>query len=305
MKRILILCALSLFAILNFGAETQAASRKEKAPKNGDLGWTVRQLDGDKLVWYSFRGEKFGAQQFVNVLALDLNSEDYELDFVVLDRGDSLSSVATKRDAVVAINGTYEWDASFVKAGGKVFSEITLPSDHLRYWKHEGAVAYDGKKIEIGYGDKASYLKNPMPDIFSSSPMLIDNYKPVGATFIGDISNIDIRKLPSEDYRRHQGVRHPRTVVALSRSNKLLLITIDGRSKNSAGMSAKETTEFLIEYFNPRHALNMDGGGSTTMYIKGSGESLTDVINYPTDNKRYDHYGQRRVSTHILVKRKK
>lgn len=302
MKRTFILI---IFALLVFGVETEAASRKDKTPENGKQGWSVKKLDGDKLVWYSFRGEKFGAQQFVNVLSLDLSCKDYELDFVVLDRGDSLSSVAIKQDAVVAINGTYEWDASFVKADGKVFSEITLPSDHLRYWKHEGAVAYDGKRVEIGYGDKSSYLKNKMPDIFSSSPMLIDNYKPVGATFIGDISNIDIRKLPSEDYRRHQGVRHPRTVVALTRSNRVLLITIDGRSKNSAGMSAKEVTEFLCEYFNPRYALNMDGGGSTTMYIKGSGESLTDVINYPTDNKRYDHYGQRRVSTHILVKRKR
>ena len=302
MKRNFILI---IFAMLVFGIEAEAASRKDKTPENGKQGWSVKKLDGDKLVWYSFRGEKFGAQQFVNVLSLDLSCKDYELDFVVLDRGDSLSSVAIKQDAVVAINGTYEWDASFVKADGKVFSEITLPSDHLRYWKHEGAVAYDGKRVEIGYGDKSSYLKNKMPDIFSSSPMLIDNYKPVGATFIGDISNIDIRKLPSEDYRRHQGVRHPRTVVALTRSNRVLLITIDGRSKNSAGMSAKEVTEFLCEYFNPRYALNMDGGGSTTMYIKGSGESLTDVINYPTDNKRYDHYGQRRVSTHILVKRKR
>ena len=302
MKRNFILI---IFAMLVFGVEADATSRKDKTPENGKQGWSVKKLDGDKLVWYSFRGEKFGAQQFVNVLSLDMNCKDYELDFVVLDRGDSLSSVAIKQDAVVAINGTYEWDASFVKADGKVFSEITLPSDHLRYWKHEGAVAYDGKRIEIGYGDKSSYLKNKMPDIFSSSPMLIDNYKPVGASFIGDISNIDIRKLPSEDYRRHQGVRHPRTVVALTRSNRVLLITIDGRSKNSAGMSAKEVTEFLCEYFNPRYALNMDGGGSTTMYIKGSGESLTDVINYPTDNKRYDHYGQRRVSTHILVKRKR
>ena len=302
MKRNFILI---IFALLVFGVEADATSRKDKTPENGKQGWSVKKLDGDKLVWYSFRGEKFGAQQFVNVLSLDMNCKDYELDFVVLDRGDSLSSVAIKQDAVVAINGTYEWDASFVKADGKVFSEITLPSDHLRYWKHEGAVAYDGKRIEIGYGDKSSYLKNKMPDIFSSSPMLIDNYKPVGASFIGDISNIDIRKLPSEDYRRHQGVRHPRTVVALTRSNRVLLITIDGRSKNSAGMSAKEVTEFLCEYFNPRYALNMDGGGSTTMYIKGSGESLTDVINYPTDNKRYDHYGQRRVSTHILVKRKR
>jgi exopolysaccharide biosynthesis protein len=295
----------ALFALLISGVEVEAASRKEKTPKNGDSGWTVRQLDGDKLVWYRFHGEKFGAKQFVNVLALDLNCKDYELDFVALEKADSLSSVAISHDAVVGINGSYEWDASFVKADGKVYSEITLPSDHIRYWKHEGAVAFDGKKVKIGYGNKASYLKNKMPDIFSSSPMLIDNYKPVGTAFVGDISELDLDKLHYEDYRRHQGVRHPRTAIALSRSNKLLLITIDGRSENGAGMSAKEVTEFLCEYFNPRYALNLDGGGSTTMYIKGSGESLTDVINYPTDNKRYDHYGQRRVPTHILVKRKK
>lgn len=133
--------------------------------------------------------------------------------------------------------------------------------------------------------------------------MLIDNYKPVGATFVGDISNLNLNDLEYEDHRRHQGVRHPRTAIAVTRSNRLLLITIDGRSVNSAGMTAKEVTEFLCEYFNPRHALNLDGGGSTTMYIKDSGESLTDVVNYPTDNGNFDHYGQRRVATHILIKR--
>ena len=301
MKRIFVLLLIGLLA---FGVDVEASSRKERAPKSGDAGWTITQLDGDKLVWYSFRGEEFGAQQFVNIISLDLNCKDYELEFVAIDRLDSLSSVATRHDAVVAINGTYEWDASFVKVDGKVFSEITLPADHLRYWKHEGAVAYDGKKIEIGYGDKSSYAKSKMPNMLSSSPMLIDNYKLVGVTFVGDISKLNISKLPSEDYRRHQSVRHPRTAVALTRSNRLLLITVDGRSVNSAGMSAKELTEFLVTWFNPRYALNMDGGGSTTMYIKGSGESFTDVINYPTDNRRYDHYGQRMVSSHILVKRK-
>lgn len=299
MKRTFVL---TLFALLFLVVQAEASSRKERAPQNGDQGWVVRQIDGDKLVWYSFRGEKFGAQQFVNVLSVDLNCKDYKLDFVVLDKGDSLSSVALHHNAVAGINATYEWDASFVKADGEVFSEITIPADHLRYWKHEGALSYNGRKVEIGYGDKSSYLESKMPDLFSSSPMLIDNYKPVGATFIGDISNLKLEELEYEDYRRHQGVRHPRTAVALTRSNRLLLITIDGRSVNSAGMSAKEVTEFLCEYFNPRYALNMDGGGSTTMYIKGSGESLTDIVNYPTDNNRYDHYGQRRVSTHILVK---
>lgn len=301
MKKFFLLTLLGLF-VLN--VQTDAASRKERSPKNGEQGWTVRKLDGDKLVWYCFHGEKFGATHTVNVLSLDLKSKDYELDFVVLDKGDSLSSVALNHNAVAGINAAYEWDASFIKADGKVFSEITIPKDHLRYWKHEGAVSYDGRKVEIGFGNKSSYLKSKKPNLFSASPMLIDNYKPVGVTFVGDISNLKLTELAYEDPRRHQGVRHPRTAVAITRSNRLLLITVDGRSVNSAGMSAKELTEFLCEYFNPRYALNMDGGGSTTMYIKDSGKSLTDVVNYPTDNKRYDHYGQRLVSTHILIKEK-
>ena len=38
------------------------------------------------------------------------------------------------------------------------------------------------------------------------------------------------------------------------------------------GMSAKEVTLFLKKHFNPQYALNMDGGGSTTMYVKGKGK---------------------------------
>ena len=87
MKRNFILI---IFALLVFGVEADAISRKDKTPENGKQGWSVKKLDGDKLVWYSFRGEKFGAQQFVNVLSLDMNCKDYELDFVVLDKGDLL-----------------------------------------------------------------------------------------------------------------------------------------------------------------------------------------------------------------------
>ena len=117
MKKIFVLLILVL-AMVN--VESQAASRKARAPKNGEAGWVVKQLDGNRLVWYSFRGEMYGAQQFINVLSLDLNCKDYELDFVALNRGDSLSSVAVKHNAVVGVNASYEWDASFIKADGKI-----------------------------------------------------------------------------------------------------------------------------------------------------------------------------------------
>ena len=64
-------------------------------------------------------------------------------------------------------------------------------------------------------------------------------------------------------------------------------------------MSAKELTAFLKRYFNPKSAMNIDGGGSTTMFVKG--QPYNGTVNYPTDNKKFDHYGQRKVETVILV----
>jgi exopolysaccharide biosynthesis protein len=43
-------------------------------------------------------------------------------------------------------------------------------------------------------------------------------------------------------------------------------------------------------------AINLDGGGSSTMYIKDSG-----VVNYPSDNNQHDHEGERPVSNAILI----
>lgn len=43
-------------------------------------------------------------------------------------------------------------------------------------------------------------------------------------------------------------------------------------------------------------AINLDGGGSSTMYIKEFG-----VVNYPSDNGLHDHEGERPVSNAILL----
>lgn len=141
--------------------------------------------------------------------------------------------------------------------------------------------------------------------MLASAPTLIDDYNPLGETFVGNYTMEQLESFDYEDYRRHQGVRHPRTVVAVTEDKDLLLVTIDGRWAGKAeGMSAKEVTLFLKKHFNPQYALNMDGGGATTMYVKGKGAAKTDVVNYPTDNGVFNHYGQRRVTTHIIVKRK-
>lgn len=150
---------------------------------------------------------------------------------------------------------------------------------------------------------RAVYNKREEANILSSAPMLIDNYETVGANFVPDgYSQSQLEALKYEDPIRHQGVRHPRTAVALTKDKHFLMIVVDGRRPGIAeGMNARELTFFLKENFNPQYALNMDGGGSSTLCVAGQGDPDTHVVNYPTDRGGFDHTGERVLSSHIYV----
>lgn len=301
-----ILFALFSVFILNGFAQNEREGKELLASAEW-TGWKIDSI-APGYTWYNYTGYygPFDSNQTINVLLIDYNLTDYEMEVVHSEIADSLSSFATKNGAIAGINGSYfEQDVSFVKVNGTINREVTADKKHVGFWKHEGALFYDPRtrKIDIAYGNNHSYKASSYKTILSGAPMLIDNYKLVGENFAYKHDSIDIKQLDYEDYRRHQGVRHPRVAVGLTTDNKLILITVDGRWQPSAGMTAKELTLFLKKYFNPRYALNIDGGGSTTMWIKNRGTIGSNVVNYPTDNKRYDHYGQRAVNNVILIKK--
>ena len=143
------------------------------------------------------------------------------------------------------------------------------------------------------------YMQRQDKYIISSAPMLLDDYNPVGETYI-DSSVSNWNSLSSEHPQRHQRQRHPRTAVALTHDNHLILFVVDGRTTISNGMSAKELTQFLVKYFNPQYALNMDGGGSTAMCVEGQGNAETHLVNKPCDSGgRADK--QRARDTHFVI----
>jgi exopolysaccharide biosynthesis protein len=83
--------------------------------------------------------------------------------------------------------------------------------------------------------------------------------------------------------------RHPRTAVAKLKDGKFLMVTVDGRQKESVGMNLNELTALLIE-LGATDAMNLDGGGSTTMFLNGK------IVNTPSDKE-----GERKVGDAILV----
>jgi len=83
---------------------------------------------------------------------------------------------------------------------------------------------------------------------------------------------------------------HPRTAIAKLKSGQILLVAVDGRQPGeSIGMSLTMLADLLIE-FGAVEAINLDGGGSTTMVIRNK------LVNKPSDAT-----GERPVSDAILV----
>jgi hypothetical protein len=70
--------------------------------------------------------------------------------------------------------------------------------------------------------------------------------------------------------------RHPRTAVAYN-SDYVYFIVVDGRSGISIGMTMEELGNFCLTYLSATDGMNMDGGGSSTLWVNGQ------VKNTPSD----------------------
>ena len=71
--------------------------------------------------------------------------------------------------------------------------------------------------------------------------------------------------------------RHPRTFVGFDKdSTTLFLCVVDGRQARSLGMNFREMADFLLS-IGAWNAVNLDGGGSTTMVIHEK------IVNSPSD----------------------
>lgn len=69
--------------------------------------------------------------------------------------------------------------------------------------------------------------------------------------------------------------RHPRTAAAARPDGSLLFVTVDGRAPDtSVGMTLAELADFLL-LLGASDAVNLDGGGSTTMVVRGETISRT------------------------------
>ncbi len=78
-------------------------------------------------------------------------------------------------------------------------------------------------------------------------------------------------------------VKSPKTALGFSKDGKtMFLVTVDGRQTSSVGLTLKDMALFM-QSIGASNALNMDGGGSTTMVARPLGETSVKVMNKPSD----------------------
>ena len=88
----------------------------------------------------------------------------------------------------------------------------------------------------------------------------------------------------------HCTADNPRTAVGLSQDRRTLwLVVVDGRSDDSDGMTC-DALASLMQGFGAYTAMNLDGGGSSTLWVKGEGD-----VNQPSDGS------ERTVANHLAV----
>lgn len=248
-------------------------------------------LPGIRLKTFWFNKTLFNSNQ--NVSVLEIKPKKNLLFDIAYDAKKLIttSDFGKSANAIAALNGTFfdianGGSVDYIRSDGMIINENRLGKNGNRTGHQSSAVLINKGKLSIAKWDGKPDWEQSLQaeDIMVSGPLLILDQQ--------------FEKLDSNAFNK---TRHPRTAIAVTKNKRVLLITVDGRNENSAGMSLFELTK-LMHWLKAGDAINLDGGGSTALWINnymGNG-----VVNYPTDNKKWDHEGQRKVANVILLKKK-
>ncbi len=321
------------------GTNPWDANRGKVVTPSG-AGWTSKTID-DGVMYYSFSGtdDLSGQKEEVFAVDLDLSKSQYQVQLLYTNPRVFVSEAfKSNANTVAAMNANFELNSIFVRVDGITrfqIPKVTIGETTVPNWKSEAAFTSNGERgvgiIFAGspkrdgrisgikgktYAEAVSLQRSYYTSIagsnknlISSAPMLINDFEPVGENFCNySLTTTQVNALDGEDLERHQRVLHPRTAVALTENNHFIMLVVDGRTNYSSGMSARQLTRFLVKHFNPQYALNMDGGGSTALCVKGEGDPNTHVVNYPCENipnkDSHDHTHERARDVHFVILKK-
>lgn len=160
-----------------------------------------------------------------------------------------------------------------------------------------GIVLRDGELIKRGRGWSALAIakdKNPTIGIFENAgTQELNRFQDIvgGGPRIVRAGKVSVEREREGQREGFDDEAHPRTAAGFTQDRRyLVLVVVDGRQPgHSLGVDLYELAEIMLA-FGCYEALNLDGGGSSTMVIRNR------VVNSPSDP-----FGARPVAAALLV----
>ncbi|MFE6843739.1 phosphodiester glycosidase family protein [Streptomyces sp. NPDC057686] len=108
---------------------------------------------------------------------------------------------------------------------------------------------------------------------------------PVPAAAVGGREALVVAGVPQDHDGEPNNTAAPRTAVAFSRDGRRLrILTVDGRQRDSGGLTLTALGR-LMHRLGAYEALNLDGGGSSTLLAGLSGATALALENSPSDGR--------------------
>jgi hypothetical protein len=203
----------------------------------------------------------------IHALVIDLSQPGVRIRATPYDeRWSTVSEYATRNQFAAATNGGF-WGmmqrAEGVTAGGGARWPDGEDDNEIGFF----AVTRGGRAwISAPEVDDDEVAADRVSEAVSGQPMLVRD------------GRLDQASLDAFD---SANLRHPRSSVGVSRDGKkVILIVVDGRQGHSHGMTLYELARMFVELGADR-ALNLDGGGSSAMFIADEGG----IVNSPSGGR--------------------
>lgn len=195
-------------------------------------------------------------------------------------------SLAMDVHASFAINGSYFnvktlYPHTFFVYGKKIVGE----SAEKELYRSNGVIAFEKKRGEM--------------EIFPCDTAMYDVYlkKYHTALASGPLLILDGKTCSFMQEKSFYETRHPRSLVGKDDSGYYYFVVIDGRFPGQGDGATIPETAAIARYFGMTDAINVDGGGSSTLWTESEG-----ILNHPYDNRKFDHEGARTVPNIIYAK---
>lgn len=201
-----------------------------------------------------------GAGQAVDISKVNRNASGQEVVLYTPHWGNTAGN--GQNDNLVSLvpgsNGTY-------LVAEQAVGKINIPSNGLvlRLPADLAGAFWTGSEVKVSQASDLYW--EGVRHLLTSGPLLVESGEPVFQAIQEGFTGTVLQA-------------NPRTAVGVTKSGQMLLVAIDGRSQESAGLTLEELS-YLMADLGAYNAMALDGGGSTAMWVQGA------IVNKPSDGK--------------------